>query len=378
MSNKILTRLYNRVCCFVLFLVAASASFNGFYDECHFHEVGVAGDWEVDGFERMVDGTANRPYVYRQLLPTTANWIEKVVPQTIKTRLYNRQGSRPHAYINSMSYSPTVKNNVYFFRYLVTYIATFLFTLLAVYAMYFVCKAVGVSLPAAVLSPVIVILLLPYIMSDSGFNCDFPELAFMALAVWIALKFDWWWSIPIAALGTWNKESFLLFIPALYPLFRRRSPRFGALLRVATLCSVCLVVYLPIHLRFAHNPGSTVVVQWLDQLQFFAHPRILLFSTQQTYGLRVPKAFSAIPMCLLFWTMWRGWRHLSPMMKRHGQIAAAINIPLYLFFCTPGELRDLSMLYVLFLLVLAGNLKEWIGGCGVKTDATMVDQTLVL
>jgi len=139
-----------------------------------------------------------------------------------------------------------------------------------------------------------------------------------------------------------------------------------------------LVVYLPIHLRFAHNPGSTVVVQWLDQLQFFAHPRILLFSTQQTYGLRVPKAFSAIPMCLLFWTMWRGWRHLSPMMKRHGQIAAAINIPLYLFFCTPGELRDLSMLYVLFLLVLAGNLKEWIGGCGVKTDATMVDQTLVL
>jgi hypothetical protein len=356
----------------VLFFLAASASFNGFYEDCHFHEVGVPAGWVADGFEQMVDGTAERPYVYRQLLPTAANWVDKVVPQTMKTRLYNYQGKSPDAYISSMSYSPTANNRTYFFRYLVVYIATFSFALLAVYAMYLVCQALAMPLPAAVFAPVIVILLLPYIMNDSGFNYDYPELAFMALAVWISLKFDWWWCIPIAALGTWNKESFLLFIPALYPLFRRRSSRLGASLGVAALCSVCMAVYFPIHLRFAHNPGSTVVVQWLDQLHSLAHLRMLLFRTQQTYGVRVPKAFTLIPMVLLSWTIWRGWRHLPPSIQRHGKIAAAINIPLYLLFCTPGELRNLSMLYVVLLLVLAANMSEWIGGGEVKSDTSLM------
>lgn len=275
------SKLYYRVCRFLLFFLAASASFNGFYEQCHFHEVGVPTGWNVDGFEEMVDGTAYRPYIYRQLLPTAANWMDKVVPETIKTRLYNYQGKYPEAYINSISDSPAANNRTYFFRYLITYIATFLFALLAVYAMYFVCKALAVSRPAAMFAPVIAILLLPYVMNDSGFNYDYPELAFMALAVGISIKFDWWWCIPIAALGTWNKESFLLFIPTLYPLFRRRNSRFGALISVAVLCSICAAVYLPTYHRFSHNPGSVVVVQWLDHLQSLAHPRMLLFTTQQ-------------------------------------------------------------------------------------------------
>jgi hypothetical protein len=353
-------RLYYRVCCFVLFFIAASASFHGYYEQVHFFEAGLPGAWDPVSFERMVDGTAERPYVYRQLLPSAANLIDSIMPQAIKTRLLIHQGNFPTANINAIAVSPTARNKVYFFRYLVIYIATFLFAFLAVYGMYFVCDALHFSPLIAAFSSVTVILLVPYIQSGVGGFYDYPELAFLAWAVWIALKFEWWWIIPVAALGAWNKESFLLIIPSLYPIFRLRSSRLGSLLGVGVLCSICGSIYFQVRLRFAHNPGSTVVVQWLNQLRYLLHPRLLLFATTETYGVRVFKIYTVLPMILLAWTVWRGWRHLPPVIQRHGQIAAAINIPLYLLFCDPGEMRDLSMLYVVFLLLLAVNLNEWI------------------
>jgi hypothetical protein len=114
-------------------------------------------------------------------------------------------------------------------------------------------------------------------------------------------------------------------------------------------------------MRFLHNPGSALEMHWRDQLNYYAHPMNLLFGTEITYGVLAIKAFTLVPMALLAWTVWRGWRHLPIAVQRHGLIAAAINIPLYFLFCWPGELRNLSLLYVVFLLVLAVNLNQWMG-----------------
>src|ERR1700752_2716540 len=108
-SGLLTPKLYYRVCCFVLFYLAASASFQGFYNDCHFHESGVSGAWGEIGFERMVDGSAPQPFVYRRMLPNAGNWIDKVTPQALKTRLYEFQASDPDAFISSISYSPTAR-----------------------------------------------------------------------------------------------------------------------------------------------------------------------------------------------------------------------------------------------------------------------------
>jgi hypothetical protein len=42
---------------------------------------------------------------------------------------------------------------------------------------------------------------------------------------------------------------------------------------------------------------------------------------------------------------------------------------LYFLFCNPGELRNFSLLYITFLLLLAANLTEWAGG---PTTATQL------
>jgi hypothetical protein len=67
------------------------------------------------------------------------------------------------------------------------------------------------------------------------------------------------------------------------------------------------------------------------------------------------KAYTLIPMLLIAFTVHRGWRYLPTTIQQHAQIAAAINIPLYLVLSYPGELRDLSLLYITFLLAVAAN-----------------------
>ena len=351
--------LYFRVCCFVLFFVAASASFSGYYQKWHFAEADMPGDDSWASIEQMLDGTAHRPSVYRQLLPAAANWLDRTLPPAAKAPFQRWQSADDEKLIYAISTSPTANNPQYAFRYLLMYCETFLFAFLAVYAMYFACTAAGISYPGAMFAPVVLILLMPYIMTNGGFFYDYPELTFFGLAVWISLRHRWWWLLPIVALGSWNKETFLLFVITLYPLLRCNRSRLAATVQTGALCLVSLAVLLPIRLRVAGNPTGNAAAWLPDQLHFYLSARHMLFASEETYGLRLFSASTLIPMALIVWTVIRAWKYLPRPVQKHAQIAACINIPIYLVFCNPGELRNLSMLFIVFLLTLAINLNQW-------------------
>jgi hypothetical protein len=352
-------RLYFRACCFVLFFAAASVCFSGFYAQSHFKEAGVIGSYYKATFEGVLEGTAYRPFVFRQMLPAIARFGNRVVPAHIKTRLYNHEFNGKEPYFFEIGASPTARNPQYFIPYLTMYLSDFLFLFVALYFMYLVCRALDIPEPAAVLAPVILEIFLPYFAPGGAYYYDFPELALCALAVYVALKLDWWWAIPVAALGAWNKESFLLFIPTLYPFLRQRYSRNATLAQIATLSLACLSVSIPIRLHFQQNPGGTVEHHLLEQLHFFLRPLDLLARTEAVYALRALRPFTVFPFCLLVVTVVRAWPRLSEPVRRHAQVAALINIPLYVLFCWPGELRDLSLMYMAWLLILAVNLREW-------------------
>jgi hypothetical protein len=350
------SKLYRFACCCVLFFVAASASFNGYYDKWHLREPGVyAGANSIGGAKTkfgladMLDGAAARPFVYRQLTPAIANWLDSVTSRQTQSALVGLFGRYDPA-------SPLAVDPRYSFRYTVVYVITFLFAWLSVIAMYLVCRALEMPPVVCIFAPVIMILIIPYFLSVGGYYYDYPELAFLALAVWMGLKFDWWWMLPLVALAAWNKESFLLVTLTLYPILRKRHSPISALVGTGCLASTCLAVYLAIRSQFKQNAGGSVLAEWLAQLNFLLHPRNL-FKLEQTYGITHFRIFSLLPLALIAWTAWRGWRLLPPEIRRHGQIAAAINIPLFFLFCAPGEMRDFSMLYVVFMLLLAVNLE---------------------
>jgi hypothetical protein len=346
-------RLFDAICLLVLFVVASAASFSAFYEKWHFREPGTRGYDPVAGFDQMIDGTAMRPYIYRQLLPDAANWLIRVLPvSSINRRIPERAKQR-------ISIAFNLQTKTYPGQYLIIYVFTYLSALLATFALYLVCRAADISPPAAALTTVLFMLLFPLIGVKGGYFFDYPELLFMAAAAWIALRFDWWWILPIAALGTWNKESFLLFTVALYPLLRRRHSRVTSLIAVGVLVMACALVYLPIRHHFAHNGGGTVEWHWKDQIDFYLHPFRMDTWIDRTYDLMFPALSSPISTLLLIWMIWRTWNSLPSWLKRHAQLAALINVPLYLLFCQPGEYRDLSLLYIAFPLVIAVHLQNW-------------------
>jgi hypothetical protein len=345
-------KIYRGTCCFVLFFMAASASFSGYYHKWHFREPGVFAGANSDngtetrfGIADMLDGTAARPFAYRQLTPAIANWLDSVTPKRIKVDLWVRLGMYRLD-------SPLVFDATYAYRYTIVYIVTFLFALLAVIAMYLVCRSLEMPPATRIFAPVIMILLIPYSLSVGGYFYDYPELAFLALAVWMGMNFDWWWMLPLVALATWNKESFLLVALTLFPILRSRHSRISALVGTGLLASTCAAVYLAIRPRFSRNPGEALLVQWRAQLDFLSHP-LRLLRMEVTYGITTYRAFSILPLALLAWIVWRGWKLLPLEIQRHGQMAAAINIPLYFLFCMPGEMRDFSMLYIVLMSLLA-------------------------
>jgi hypothetical protein len=266
--------------------------------------------------------------------------------------------------------SPLAMSQQYFFRYLVYYETTFIFALIATFAMYLVCLEMGTSFPVAVAAPVVMILLLPYIMGMYGDIYDYPELAFLALAVFITARYNWMWAIPIAILGAWNTESFLFIVLTLYPFIRRKNSRMASIAGVAVLSLICTAIYMYLRHQFAQNPGATAYLQYREQLHFIAHPRLWLFTTQPAYGLRVPQLMSFFPGSLLIWAVWRAWKGIPVAVRQHAKIAAVINVPLFLLFCGPAEARDLSMLYIALLMVIAANLESLFRqGDGVPHDA---------
>jgi hypothetical protein len=185
----------------------------------------------------------------------------------------------------------------------------------------------------------------------------------------MALKFDWWWMIPVVALAAWNKESFLLFIPTLYPLLRGRSSRINALVGTGVLGLICAAVYCVFRFKFQHNPGGTVEVHLKEQIAFWFHP-LAWIAPHKTYGIVALPAFNPLSAALIVATVWRGWRSLPRTIQRHTQIAAVINFPLFILFCGAGELRNLSFLYIAFLLLLAVNLAK-VPGNGISNAAAL-------
>jgi len=354
--------ILRELCRFVLYFAAAAAAFSGYYQKWHFADADLPGDHSRAYPETIFDGTAWRPYIYRQLLPDLANFADRAAPAAWKQRFYELEANTDDPLLYAMSGSSTVQDQRYTFRYLALYLFTFLGALAAVYSMFLLCRELKIGAAGANFAPVVVMLLLPYVMSQGGYYYDFAELALMALTALAILRFGAWCALPVVALGEWNKESFLFFVLTLYPFLRSRYSRAKSWWAMGAMCLVCGSIYLRFRVEFSHNPGGTVEVWWMDQIKSFIHPGHFLFAWEETYGIPAPRIYSLFPLVVLVWACWYGRRFLPLLMRRHAKVALAVNLPLYFILAFPGELRDLSILYLSFLAIVAGLINEWSEG----------------
>lgn len=350
------------LCC--AYVVVAAAVMNGFYTKWRLNDGHPA-----LGLAHMVEGTAHRPYVYRQFLPALANGIQALLPPATVARLSERLSDPRRVSSRSglaMRYSaseallPAVT-----LRYHLIYYLTFIALLASLFVMRRVAIQAGAGPVAATAAPALLALMVPFFLTEGGYFYDFVELLCIMSAVLLALGASRKTPVRLLALvalgavATWNKEAFFFFTPALYPLLRRNLPRLQAAGAVAVLLLVCGCVYLALRMRYAGNPGTTVDFQLWDNLRYYADPGNWL-RTESTYGVLLPRGFSMISVLAFAGIAVNGWPRLPQALRRHAQLALAINVPLFLLFCSPGEMRNLSMLYPSLLCLLALALAGWL------------------
>lgn len=342
---------------FVLFLISAEASFSGFYEK-----------WGLkDGADRysvplMVDGTGARPFVYRQLLPQTVNLIDNALPDGIKAKLVSRLVRPSQENPGRTNWGMRVgdaDNPQYAIRYYLIYNLTFLALFASLFLMRRLCLSEGFSPAAAISAPIVFALYFPFLLSRGGHFYDFTELFFFMGALCLCRTRMNWLLVPFSVVATYDKELFFFFVLCLAPLLisDRKDVRGVAVLGGSLLLSGLTYVFSKA--QFAGNPGESVQVWLWGNLEYYVNPANL-FWMERTYGLWGWSGYSLVAVVLIAAVARRGWGYLGDQMKRHALLAAAINLPLFILFAHPGEVRSLNLLFPTLLLLIGGTVQSFL------------------
>jgi hypothetical protein len=335
----------------IVLLLVSAASFNGFYDKWGFRD-----DRPRFSVQLMLDGEADRPFVYRRLNVWVAQAISDVTPEQVKVAVQ----SRAKVWDESSKIGPDhtlAASPQEFWRYNVLYYLTFLEWFAAVTVLAALCgRYVGLAAGAGAAS--VFALVFPILLSVGGYFYDFPEILFFASAAYAASR---GWLVPLAAIvlvGTANKETMVFFAPTLIPFLALRYGWIRATALSGALSVAAGLVYLYIRDMHAANPGGAFEFHLLASLKFYSNPANLL-EMEKTYGLSLFRPYSLVGIAFMFAFVAAGWRSAPPPLRAHFALAVLVNMPLFILMGWPGELRNLSLTFVGWTLLAAVAIRGW-------------------
>ena len=324
-----------------LLIAVTAAGYCGFFVKWAFRD----GDPEL-GFEVMLEGTAKRPFVHRQLLPIIVKKSVELLPTQTKEKLQAKLENK-NQLENLFAQSNIQKK--FLLEYHLMYALCFLIFLAAICILRIILIEVTQDKFSATLGACLFAILFPFFEVVGGYYYDFGEIFFFFLAVLFAIRKKFIALLLITPFAELNKESFLFFLATLFPML--------GLKKTFSLMFIAGLTYLYIKNIYINNPGDSADLQlWnhLDQLFDVSS----YFMTATTYGLPLPTRIFFLHVIYVVWIVKNFWCKLSNDWKLHAKIALAINGTLYILFIAPGELRDLSMLYISFIIMTTYFIKE--------------------
>lgn len=324
------------------FWMVSAASFSGFLNKWGL--MGTEGKPQEEqryGLPLVLDGTASKPFVYRQLAPMLANAAENLAPDGVK--FHAKRLLLPKAQRDRLIAPPAEELR---FRYLVIHQLGFFALFLSLFVLRRILLDLGLGGHAAVLSPAAFALAFPYIQTMGGFYYDTIELLSMSAAFLFAQRGRCLPLVALALPAALNKETFIFFLPALYPVLRHKLAVKPAMATIAAAILLAGLVNVALKLHFAGTgSGGVAEFHMLDNLRYYLNPLSYLNAFEFTYGIIGPRHVFAGTLLVAAVLVARGWPSAPVFIRRHLLVAAAVNLPLFLLFCAPGELRNLSMLY---------------------------------
>jgi hypothetical protein len=314
------------------------------------------------GFSKMLDGSADRPYVYRQLVPIIANYAASLVSpeeQSALVALYLDPYHLKQLYFEKSKYH--MKDTIevwtpgYAIKYHMVYFILFLSLLGTLYCLRALIPTVSANEnPLTPFVPVLFILLLPLSFMHGNYYYDFVEILLLSLLLLTAIKGYYAWWMLLLPLAVLNKESNIL-VPVLYAaVMIGNCSRWRSRIYIAIGFIVSVAVYIFIKHKFSQNPGGGVMWQFGKNIGFWLNPEsYLLWHDFYAPMILFPRGFNIILLAVLAGLLFWQWGNKPLFTKRLFIVAMLINIPLFLLFCWQDEMRNLSFLYLpVYLLIV--------------------------
>jgi hypothetical protein len=335
----------------IFYSVAAAAAFEGFYIK-----------WEMQdphptrSLVSMIDGTSERPYVYRQLLPRIAVAAKRALPENLHAKLDEKfRTSKENLTLTGVDAAKP--------GYAVEYRIVYYLAYLSLFAMMFVLRSLildlGMGRAAATITPVAFALMLPILQTRGGYFYDFPELLAFALSIRFAMRGQIIPLLLIAAPATMNKEAFLFFSITLLPVLMNRLKLIPSLATVGAMVLISGLTYLFVRSDYAGNGGDNALF-WLPRTIWFYLNPINLLLVEDTYGVLLFKGYGVVMFAWFALAVTPGWKAMPVWLRRHVMLAALVNTPLFFLFCAGGEIRNLSMLFIGMALTSAATVQAWL------------------
>jgi len=307
---------------------------------------GLRDDVPAYGIEQVLNDTAIKPFAYRRLLPELANFVERITPQRVHAFAVDKLGPY-RSYVRT----PSSAKEHYAFRYIVIMYACLGFCIGSLLVLRQILKDLGFSSQTALFVPVVFILAFPFVQTIGGYPYDYPELFFMSAAMLLALRRHWVWLCLLTIPATLNKESFFFFLVTLYPILRVSGSN-KATLRILG-AAILLAGLINVALKWAYLDagGGTASFQLFNNIKYF---RLSSYrELEVTYGFVGPSGAFIVTLAIIAAIAARAWPSCSAMIRSHIKFAAVLNLPLFFLFCATGELRNLSILFVGFIVLIA-------------------------
>lgn len=383
MMNKILL-------IFIVFAVSA-ASFEGFFVKWTFRD----SDFQAEkySFQAIYDGTAHRPFVHRQLLISTAKIISENLPNDAKTAIINKIKADNFLADN---FKQVDLQDRFMLEYYIVYFISFICLFASIFIWRRICIDLTGNSIAGTLVPLIFTIIFPYLETFGGYFYDFSELLFFSLATFFAYRGHFIALILLTPLAEYNKESFFFFVMTLFPLLCKTQSFKTTIIALGMSVLLAGLTYLSTISRFAENPGGMVESHIMGNviaivmlayfigvyflcrkihhshkiLSYIACPILLSvpfilrgsnyplpFSVFDTFGhtysiISGERAF-LLHIAIIFWIVKSAWKFLDESLKNHAKLAFIINTPLIILFGAVFELRNWSLLYPSFILLIS-------------------------
>lgn len=279
---------------------------------------------------KMVHGTANRPFVYRTLVPSLVRGLVAITPPSVKANVESSEGAVRALFPNVFIETGFVYETVLLFALLYLSLLGFALCVTRLYVI------VTASDPRderwLFLVPFLALYGLPPFFLRA-FIYDLSTLFLMTLAMALMAEERWGLYLGALLLSCLNRETtvLLLLVFALY--FYRRLPRPAFVKLTAAHLAILGATRIALVRAYRDNPGVQGEFHLLDFIQHYAAP----------YGVEVAVAWVAVLVLMLY-----RWSEKPLFLRR----ALWILVPLFAVYFTLGFPRETRIFYEAYPIVI--------------------------